>query len=112
MLRAEGFDIKTNILLYKYCIEPYVTRTINYVYTSLGNCFIFSLSLVGCESYICIMFAWIYLFFYFINVWFAWLTCCAAFCRFSNGSDERFRNNRNLFSRGCGSFFFCCGDGA
>lgn len=49
---------------------------------------------------------------YVCYIWFAWLTCCAAFCRFSNGSDERFRNKRNLFSRGCGSFFFCCGDGA
>lgn len=110
MLRAEGFDIKTNILLYKYCIEPYVTRTINYVYTSCEEIALFSLSLVGSESYRSIMFAgFIYLYLFMVC---HWLTCCAAFCRFSNGSDERFRNKRNLFSRGCGSFFFCCGDGA
>lgn len=35
-----------------------------------------------------------------------WLsfTCVAAFCRFNNGSDERFRNRRSLFCGG-GSFF-------
>lgn len=70
MLRAEGFDIKTNILLYKYCIEPYVTRTINYVYTSCEEIALFSLSLVGSESYRSIMFAG-FILFIFIYLWFA-----------------------------------------
>lgn len=52
-------------------------------------------------------------FYAFVKVLYVTLlfTCCAAFCRFSSGSDERFRKSRSLFSRGGGSFLRC-GDGA
>lgn len=46
------------------------------------------------------------------GIWvFTFFTCCAAFCKLSNGSEERFKKRRSLFSRGGGSFLRC-GDGA